>query len=57
MEKDKLICPVKRLNKSSVDLKIDLLDDDMNIKVNINTKNIIKSAVNFINRKFKQKEE
>lgn len=55
MKKDKLICPVKRLNKSSVDLKIDLLDDNMNIKVNIATKNIIKSTIDFINKKLNKK--
>ena len=55
MENNKLICPVKRLNKSqtSVGFSIDLKEDDMDIKVNISTKNIIKSVIDFINRKFK----
>ena len=29
----------------------------MNIKVDIKTKNVIKSAIDFINKKFKHKEE
>lgn len=57
MEKNKLLCPVKRLNKTSIDLNIDLQEDDMNIKVDIKTKNVIKSAIDFINKKFKHKEE
>lgn len=53
MDNNKLICPVKRLeeNKSSIGLKIDLRDEDMNIKVDITTKNIIKSIIDFINKK------
>lgn len=57
MEENKLLCPVKRLNKTSIGLNIDLQEDDMNIKVDIKTKNVIKSAIDFINKKFKQKEE
>ena len=48
MNDKKLICPVKRINKSTVDLKVDLQDDNMNIKVDISTKNIIKSVTDFI---------
>lgn len=55
MKDDKLICPVKRITKSSVGLKIDLRENDMNIKVDITTKNIVKSAVDFINNLFKEK--
>lgn len=54
MEKNKLICPVKRINKSSTntDIKVDLYDDLMNIKVDITTKNIVKLVTDFINKKF-----
>lgn len=48
MSDKKLICPVKRINKSTVDFKVDLRDDNMNIKVDISTKNIIKSVTDFI---------
>ena len=54
---DKLVCPVKRLPKSSIGLKVDLNEEDMNINLNITTKNIIKSAIDFINKKFKKNEE
>lgn len=43
-----LKCPVKRINKSNINLK---MDDNMNINIDINTKNIIKSVVDFINNK------
>lgn len=54
MEKNKLICPVKRINKSETktDIKVDLQDDLMNIKVDITTKNIVKLVTDFINKKF-----
>lgn len=48
---NKLICPVKRLKKSSINLKIDLQDDDMNVKLDISTKNVVKSFIDFINKK------
>ena len=54
---DKLICPVKRLSKSSIGLKVDLDEENMNINLDITTKNIIKSAIDFINKKFKKDEE
>lgn len=51
---DKLICPVKRLNESNIDLQVDMNDDNMNINIDIHTKNPIKSVIDFINRKFKK---
>lgn len=49
---NKLICPVERINKSNnIDFKIDLQEDKMNIKVDVTTKNIIKSFIDFINTK------
>lgn len=51
MDNKKLICPVKRINKTNVDFKVDLQDEQMNIKVDITTKNIIKSLISFINNK------
>lgn len=52
MDNNKIICPFERTNKSSIDLKIDLEDNDMNVKLNITTKNIVKSFIDFINKKF-----
>lgn len=56
MDNNKLICPVKRLNnntnKTTVDVKIDLQNDDINVKLDITTKNVIKSLIDFINKKF-----
>lgn len=52
--KTELICPVKRLNKTNVNLNMDLQDDRMNIKVDIDTKNILKVLTDFINNKFKK---
>lgn len=54
MENNKLICPVERLNKSdtNVDIKVDFQDDQMNIKADITTKNIVKTVTDFINKKF-----
>lgn len=57
MEDKKLICPVKRLNKTNMDLNINLQDDSMNVKLEVNTKNIIKSVVDFINKKYGKKED
>lgn len=52
MDNNKLICPVKRINRTNVDFKIDLQDNEMNIKVDVTTKNIIKSAIDYIINKF-----
>lgn len=54
---DKLICPVKRLNKSNIDLQVDMTEDDMNINIDIHTKNPIKSIIDFVNKKFKKNKE
>ena len=58
--KEQLICPVKRLEEpkskpSNVGIKIDLLEGDMDINLNINAKSIIKSVIGFISNKFKEK--
>ena len=57
MENNKLICPVKRLNKTSIDLDIDFQEDDMNIKLDITTKNVIKSAIDFIKNKINKEDK
>ena len=52
---NKLICPVKRIETQktpSVDLKINVDDNTMNFNVNFTIKNIIKSAIDFIMKKF-----
>lgn len=59
MENNKLICPVKRLenttssNKPTVGLNIDFKDDDLNVRVDISAKSVIKSIADFISKKFK----
>ena len=58
MENNKLICPVKRLepnisNKPNIGFNIDFRDDDLNVKVNLNVKNVIKSISDFVNKKIK----
>jgi len=51
---NKLICPVKRLSKNKLDLNVSLDDDNMNIKVDLSTKNIVKLVTEFINKKLKE---
>ena len=52
MEEKKLICPVERIKTTNVDLTVDLQEDTMNVKVDVTTKNIVKSIIDFINDKF-----
>ena len=54
MEERKFVHPVERLNKSNTktDIKVDFQEDQMNINVDITTKNIFKNIVDFINKKF-----
>jgi hypothetical protein len=51
MEEKKLVCPVKRIEKSNIDFKVDFQDEMINIKVDVTTKNIIKSFIDFITNK------
>lgn len=57
MEEKKLICPVERIDKSNIDLKIDLQEDKMNINVDISTKNIVKLVTDFINKNFNKEKK
>ena len=57
MEEKKLICPVRRIENSSMDLKIDLQENKMNIKVDISTKNIVKLVTDFINKNFNKEKK
>lgn len=51
MEERKLVCPVKRIEKTNVDFKVDFQDEIMNIKVDVTTKNVIKVITDFITSK------
>lgn len=57
MEEKKLVCPYKRIDATSMDLKVDLHEDKMNIKVDLTTKNIVNTLVDFINKKFGGKKD
>lgn len=51
MKNKKLLCPVKRLdNRSDIILKIDLQNNNINVKANVNINNVIKSCIDFINK-------
>lgn len=52
MENNKLTCPVERLEqKPTMDVKLYVDDNSTDIKIDINTKYVIKSVVDFINKK------
>lgn len=51
MEEKKLICPVKKLETTNVDFKVDFQDEKMNIKLDVTTKNMIKVITDFITSK------
>ena len=46
---DKLICPVKRLNESNIDLQVDMNDDNMNINIDILAVNSCHAFNSFMN--------